>query len=283
MFCSKCGAQIAEGLTACPACGEEVVAVAAPVVEEAPVVVESVQPEKKVRKMKYLLTKAPGGIRFAGIAVWVLTVLFIVALFGSYNAAIGNSFDEIPIVKAAGSFIPDLGDPSELTEKYEEALDEALDELGAYLESENELSAEQEKMLEELLDSAEELSDEFSIQNIDAVFGQLETIVGSESEALGDVEMGELKDAFTMAADVSLMLDIVKIALALLAAFCGIWFLFGGIFRLNGLNITGIVFLPLYVLPFCSTPYALALMAMAVAMIVFTAIASTSYSRYRRA
>ena len=155
MFCPKCGVEIAEGLTACPACGEEVVAVAAPVAEAAPVVVASVQPEKKGRKMKYLLTKAPGGIRFAGIAVWVLTVLFIVALFGSYNAAIGNSFDEIPIVKAAGSIIPDLGDPSELTEKYEDALDEALDELGSYLDSENELSAEQEKMLEELLDSAE--------------------------------------------------------------------------------------------------------------------------------
>lgn len=361
MFCPKCGINVTEGMTACPVCGhwmegeppaQETVTVTETVTETAPAV-----PARKAGKMKYLLTMAPAGVRVAGILVWVLTVAIILMLVQSYHLIIHTSYDEIPVA----SMLMTEG-AKEQTEEYKETLGNAIGELENYIGTAENLTEEQHEALNHLLDSANLLKEEITVNNINVVTKELEAIVLKEfgednladldldamglgglglenlgfgfvdhvedqlgadnvtppagdsdvppagdsdvppagdsdvppadegdtppadegGNQLGDQEENKLSGALSTATLVSTVLDIVMTALMILLAFCAVWFLFGGIFRLNGLNIVGLIFSVLFTLPFCPTTHTIAIAALALVMIVLTAIAHSSYRQYRK-
>ena len=136
MICPKCGIEVAEGLTACPACGELMVTepatpVAAPVAQP----VAPAAPERKVGKMNYLLTKAPAGIRVVAVLVWVLALITLAVLGLSYQAAVNTGYTELPAFAA----LPE--ELTSMTDQYEEALGGAIDQLEGYINEAAQLNA----------------------------------------------------------------------------------------------------------------------------------------------
>ncbi|MBQ2939079.1 MAG: zinc ribbon domain-containing protein [Clostridia bacterium] len=274
MICPKCGIEVAEGLTACPACGELMATEpAAPVAAPVAQPVAPAAPERKVGKMNYLLTKAPAGIRVVAVLVWVLALVTLAVLGLSYQAAVNTGYTELPAFAA----LPE--ELTSMTDRYEEALGGAIDQLEGYINEAAELNAEQKAALEQLLESAKTLEGDITLNNINEIVGEFENTLEVD---LGDTEMGEILGAFDMASTVSMVMDILMLALLIVVIFCGIWTFFGGVFRINGLIIVGMIFTLLYSLPLCPTVYTVGLLALNIAMIVLTAIANSSYKTYRK-
>lgn len=271
MNCPKCGKDVMDGYTVCSNCGTMMPEqpVAEPAYTETPAV-----PERKVGKMRYLLTKAPVGVRVAGILCWVLTFVALGVLAMSYQAVIHTSYDAIPIVS---TLLPE--EIKVQTDEYEAVLSEAIGELEGYIDQSEDLTAEQEQALDQLLEAAKELDGDITLNNINGVVNEFDNVFELE---YGKTEMGELTGAFDMAETVSLVMDILMLALLVLVVFCGIWTFFGGVFRINGLIVTGMIFTMLYALPLCSMVYTGALLALNVVLIVLASIATSSYKRYRR-
>ncbi len=299
MFCTKCGAPLAEGQAFCTKCGAPAPAApvaepVAPAVEAQPVQPEPVvqpeafvppapvyapytPPQPKVGKQAFLTKLAPAPVKTCAWVAWVVTVACIALLVGGWFSMLNTSIEDIPVIASVAGDSTDALD--EAKEELEKALDEAEKNLDEFKE---ELSEEDYETLEEFLETAKDMSEDISIDNMSALIAAAQDLADIEFEGetlkeLDDITesmegMAEAEDIFNTLKTISLVM------LLLFAAFT----LFGGLFRIRGLVIPGMILTALYTLPFMGTLFVVGNILLHVALIVLLSVTTSAYKKYRR-
>ena len=303
MFCTKCGTPIPEG-GSCPKCNPVVkeqsvetqvtsvdaettpVEAQEPMAEtqeqsiEAPTApVYQAPPMVKLKKGKYISRLAPTTVKTFSIVGLVATLLAIVFFVSCYFSFMNISIEEIPIVKIAFA-ITDTD------------IDESLEEIDETSEKLDDIKKEAKKQgydndffdaFDEVQESYEDLSDSFSLKNMNAFFASARDFseVCEEYEDFDDdlkLDMDDYEELEMF----DEWFDIISYIAIGLIAFCAIFTLFGGFFKKTGLVITGTVLTLFSSLIMCSTLLLALGFALHVIIIVSNIIVNSSYKKYKK-
>jgi hypothetical protein len=277
MFCPKCGANLDDNARFCTTCGCAIEAPAETPVE-APAEVAAnpvfntpaapVAPAEKVGKWNFDLKVAPMKNRIFTFIVWALTIAVIAVMMGGYSAVVGNSVEEIPVVSIAFEALDADEDFDQLKDTLEEEVEEAEYQLDLM---EDEMSKKEVRLAKDLLGALEDCTDTLSVNNVIKVVDVVKE-ADDEIDDLG-LEMDEVES-------IAIALNIVKYIALFGALFALAFTFFGGLFRIRGLVITGLVFSILYTLPFCGAPYLIFAVLIHAAMITFISINKKAYNKY---
>lgn len=281
MFCTKCGAKVADGSAFCTACGNRIGAVPAQPVVQRPVqpvqqpvqpvqqpvqpVQQPVQPAQqpakpalpKVNIKLPKLEKAADGEKkpfvnpFAGNKPLLLKALSIVCallLVLSYVASLNTSFEKIPIVSMAFSMAGDEDTFDDLSDEFDKLADQLED---GYDKQEDELkdllSKKEIKSLEKFIEITRDCSKSFSLNNLSRLLSCYEDLADTDLAGLSH----SISDAVDDAKEIQSILSIIKTFLLIGALGCAVFVFCGGFFAKPGLAIFGTVLTVFYGLSFC--------------------------------
>ncbi len=262
MRCVNCNTEMPDGVSFCPACGQQA----------------TVQPvyTAPVTRKEFMDKQASGKTKTLSLVAKILSVvcavLFLVGGFTILNTAI----TDYPIVTAFLSE-DDLDlDMDVATDELENAIDELLDEYGS------ELSAKDEKILENFLDVAKDFVETPSLNNIKRVFASAESI--AEISALEDNDLEELEELLE-----SEEMEMINGALGVVtvvvwggAILLAIFAILAGFLRSFGWAIPAMILNILPSLLFVGFLHFLAVTALLIALIVVAVKSNTEYNNYKR-
>lgn len=226
MFCPNCGANLPEGSGFCSYCGT-VMNAAQP---EQPAYQQPVyqqqayqqpayayQPQPAVSKSEYLKTLASPNAKTLVKIAWGLLAVCVLILALGWNSSVNGPFYEIPVFKMVlgADYTEAMG---ELTDMLDESED-GIDELRDLYEDEIE-----ENDLEKLVDSAEKMAKNPSLNNIKDVAEQMNKYNIDDMDA-------ELVAIFDVA------IAVLTICFGVVALFT----VLGGVFKSAGLTIFALV------------------------------------------
>ena len=302
MFCTNCGNPLAEGQAFCNKCGAPTEA-PAPVAEQPvapaeatavppvaepmvtpevafvpPMPVSYAPPQPKVKKQAFLTKVAPGNVRTCAWLSWIAAVAAIALLVGGWFSFLNTSVEDIPVIAmVAGDSVDELEDAKD-------ELKNAVDELEEKVEdAKDELNDDEIEALESFIDAGKKLSDDISVKNIVNIVAEANEFAEVEINGHEMSELDEMKDSLEMFEEISTVLNVLQLLPLIILLGFALFTLFGGLFRVRGLVITGMIFTTLFALPFMSALFVIGNLALHIALIVFTSITTSAWKKYRQA
>jgi uncharacterized Zn finger protein (UPF0148 family) len=205
MNCPNCGTGNYEGVAFCAVCGTDLRGVQMPYQPNQPYMQARRQPP--MSKKAYIKSDETAGRKAKMI---VLTMLVSVALIiASIVGMMSTHFLDIPIF---GFIFESIDEMDEMEDDLERiALD--AEDLEYCLDSEDELSKSEKKIVKEMCDSAEELADTFSMLNVFGFMADADNVIELMEE------YGEGRRAEELSEDMAELMSIMSIFAGVLIAF----------------------------------------------------------------
>lgn len=271
MFCPYCGTNLPDNSQSCSACGASLTP-AEPTTQVPPTMPTT--PAPIVSKNKYFSTMATPKIQTFSRVAWIVAIVLIVALVGSYFAVLNTSFEKIPVVSLALSAAgADEDEIDEAKDAMKELVEEAEDTIEIY---EDELSSGDRKLIEKALKVMEDCADSISLNNINRLSDVADDIVDIEVDGANVFE-----DEFdSIQEDLEEMLSAISGVILGAMIFVLIFSALGGLLRIRGLVITGLVFSVLYTLIFCGVLWLLLIVLIHSVLIYLLSQMNAEYKAY---
>lgn len=273
MFCPKCGTQVPDNAQFCSNCQaplsqqpapqqpvqaqpQPVQPVQSPVVpvQSQPAAPVATMPSKPVKRGNVISNLFDSRFRMLALIALVVWLAAMGITVGSYFIASDTVLDELPavtyIASATGEEL-DLDD--EDLEETRKELEKAIETLDEDLE---ELDAEDRETIKDLANATLAFLEDQNMTNLREIIDQLDQsadVIEKYEERYSDElseenreELDELMESVEEIQEYVPMLDAISMVFLGFMIFCLLFTFFGGLFKLNGLVITGMIFTILY-------------------------------------
>lgn len=297
MNCTKCGAEMPEGVTTCPNCPEEIPEVkeeqVAPVEEAATepkaepakveVTVKAEAAEKPLKKGKFLKEKATKGIKTCSAIGWIVALVSIALILFLGYTALTSSLLESPAIEI-GKMI--LGPDDRIINEMETLLsDDSLYQyaLEEYNESvaEGELTEEEIALGQEGLDKAVIFMDHPSLLNLRSFYVVILECLEHEnpvSQAYAE-KFGYIE---TMGRPLELALNSIILVVAGIAVLCSLFMLIAAAKKSVGLTIFSLILTVIADVLFVKIYFTAALAVVLIIICIFNGVILSSYKEYKK-
>lgn len=282
MYCPNCNAEIPEGSTFCGCCGQKLTqpepqpqqyaAPAAPAYPGYSAYTSYSRPMNNMTKKEFLASDA--GLHARGqakLAVLVCLIAVAVIVAGIF-ATLSMPIFDIPVMSIALEAAD--ADVDELMDDLENELDIMEEE---YEMIEDDFSKSEREDIESWMDSVNDLTDSFSVLNLQSFVKETDVIVDEYGDEfnMGDLDdIAEGMDALNQAMG-AIIVFLVGFFLPILFA------VLGGTLKNTALTIVGIVFTAIAQLIFCGVLWVVLSLAVGIVQAVLCSKVNTAYRDYR--
>lgn len=231
MFCKFCGSQQADDVMFCSQCGG---VLQAEPMESTPQVPQAETPVKSDRKI-------------IGLIAWGLTLVVAIVMVISYFTAVNTSLEDTPIM----TLVFDEDDAKEFKEDKEKMVED-VDEIRDFVDEVGDFSSADKKYINSLLDQMEKTADCLSLNNLKTLVDdsqELDNVETDDDNALVIAQINGFIDG--AGKEVSDVLSILMNAILFSMLFALAFSVLGGLLRVKGLVIPGMVLSAIYSLIFC--------------------------------
>lgn len=275
MFCPHCGANIPDDSKCCSNCGARLVDDSSAKQGAASTVPAGLSKGKYLASFATPKTKTFGLV--SRLAALLCAVLFVV----SYIAAMNTSIEDLPIItNIAGLAGADVDELKDAKSDMKDALDE-MEEI--FEEAEDKLSSDEKKACERVIDATKDFSKSMSINNTKNVVKAVEKFGKLDFDDAKEVESIVKNDIDEAVESVEEVLDAISAVVLWFMIIPCVFTVLGGLFRIRGLVITGLIFLFFYGFTFCPLVLFVILVIVHAALIFITSKINGEYKAYRAA
>lgn len=254
MFCTKCGAKIADGSAFCTACGNPVGAAPARPAnpmppQPQPIVVGPIMPSMPDSEMtpstekKTLFNSFGTGKRMLSR---IMALVCVALLLLSYVVTMNTSLEKIPMVSMA------IGGAADEFDEMKDELADVADEMDRTFEKQEDelselLSKSEMKDLEKFIDVFSKCAKSFSLNNVSSLLKYYEKF--ADSDVIREIPY--ITNSMDDVREIESIISIVKVILLGFALVCCLFLFFGGFAYKPGLAIFGTILSVLYCVSFC--------------------------------
>lgn len=281
MYCPNCNAELPEGTSFCGCCGakltqpetQQYAAPAAPAYPGYATYTTYARPMNNMTKKEFLASDA--GLHARGqakLAVLVCLIAVAAIIAGIFTTMTMPIFD-IPVMSMAMEAAD--ADPDELLDELENELEVMEEE---YEMIEDDFSKSEREDIEDWMDSANDLTDSFSILNLKNFVNDTTMIVDEYGDEFNTSDLDEIVEG----------MDAVNQAMGAVIVFLvGFFFLpilfavLGGTLKNTALTIVGMVFTAIAQVIFCGVLWVVLSLAVGVVQAVLCSKVNTEYQNYR--
>lgn len=309
MFCPKCGAQVPDEARFCSACcaplGVQAPPVSEPVPAAEPVVTPNpapvsvptpppapvtVAPAKPVKKGNLISNLSDPKLRVLAIIALVIWLGALAVTVVSYFVAANSPIVDLPVVATAGKL---AGEELELDEQ---AMEDLADEIAKVKKTMKDdlsgLNSKDYKKVEKLVNAAEDVLKDPTLGNLQTVLPLLNDVLAVMDankeyfeEEFTDEAQQDLTEALEDMQEINDLVWFLNLIPYILFGFLGLCLLFtllGGLFKLNGLLVVGMLFTALFTVIFAGIPYLALACGLHIVLMVFNGLLNKPYRQYKK-
>ena len=277
MFCPKCGAQQPNGLSSCPNCGycfSQQNQSSCP--QEQPVIQTALQAEPMPLPANFNTPKITKFQKNAGKLVYITFFLTLVLLVASVLSPLTTDLFELSAVDIVSDIAFPEENTTEYAEEYKEETNKMIEEIKSeYNKLSDEIPFELKQEFEQLLESVEKLSNNFSLLNFRNTAEIAEEVVDDLNERT-EFNLNEYENELDEAGEI---LDYIILGVIGLFALPFLFTLLGGLLKSKVLTILALIFTVIPQLLLCGIPLIVCTIIVYIVQVVFCAKAK----KYKKA
>ena len=281
MYCPNCNAELPEGTSFCGCCGakltqpetQQYAAPAAPAYPGYATYTTYARPMNNMTKKEFLASDAGLHARGQAKLAVLVCLIAVAAIIAGIFATMTMPIFDIPVMSMAMEAAD--ADPDELLDELENELEVMEEE---YEMIEDDFSKSEREDIEDWMDSANDLTDSFSILNLKNFVNDTTMIVDEYGDEFNTSDLDEIVEG----------MDAVNQAMGAVIVFLvGFFFLpilfaiLGGTLKNTALTIVGIVFTAIAQIIFCGIIWVVLSLAVGVVQAVLCSKVNTEYQNYR--
>lgn len=281
MYCPNCNAELPEGTSFCGCCGakltqpetQQYAAPAAPAYPGYATYTTYARPMNNMTKKEFLASDAGLHARGQAKLAVLVCLIAVAAIIAGIFATMTMPIFDIPVMSMAMEAAD--ADPDELLDELENELEVMEEE---YEMIEDDFSKSEREDIEDWMDSANDLTDSFSILNLKNFVNDTTMIVDEYGDEFNTSDLDEIVEG----------MDAVNQAMGAVIVFLvGFFFLpilfaiLGGTLKNTALTIVGMVFTAIAQVIFCGVLWVVLSLAVGVVQAVLCSKVNTEYQNYR--
>lgn len=281
MYCPNCNAELPEGTSFCGCCGakltqpetQQYAAPAAPAYPGYATYTTYARPMNNMTKKEFLASDAGLHARGQAKLAVLVCLIAVAAIIAGIFATMTMPIFDIPVMSMAMEAAD--ADPDELLDELENELEVMEEE---YEMIEDDFSKSEREDIEDWMDSANDLTDSFSILNLKNFVNDTTMIVDEYGDEFDTSDLDEIVEG----------MDAVNQAMGAVIVFLvGFFFLpilfaiLGGTLKNTALTIVGIVFTAIAQIIFCGIIWVVLSLAVGIVQAVLCSKVNTEYQNYR--
>ncbi len=281
MYCPNCNAELPEGTSFCGCCGakltqpetQQYAAPAAPAYPGYATYTTYARPMNNMTKKEFLASDAGLHARGQAKLAVLVCLIAVAAIIAGIFATMTMPIFDIPVMSMAMEAAD--ADPDELLDELENELEVMEEE---YEMIEDDFSKSEREDIEDWMDSANDLTDSFSILNLKNFVNDTTMIVDEYGDEFNTSDLDEIVEG----------MDAVNQAMGAVIVFLvGFFFLpilfaiLGGTLKNTALTIVGIVFTAIAQIIFCGIIWVVLSLAVGIVQAVLCSKVNTAYRDYR--
>ena len=281
MYCPNCNAELPEGTSFCGCCGakltqpetQQYAAPAAPAYPGYATYTTYARPMNNMTKKEFLASDAGLHARGQAKLAVLVCLIAVAAIIAGIFATMTMPIFDIPVMSMAMEAAD--ADPDELLDELENELEVMEEE---YEMIEDDFSKSEREDIEDWMDSANDLTDSFSILNLKNFVNDTTMIVDEYGDEFDTSDLDEIVEG----------MDAVNQAMGAVIVFLvGFFFLpilfavLGGTLKNTALTIVGMVFTAIAQVIFCGVLWVVLSLAVGVVQAVLCSKVNTEYQNYR--
>ena len=281
MYCPNCNAELPEGTSFCGCCGakltqpetQQYAAPAAPAYPGYATYTTYARPMNNMTKKEFLASDAGLHARGQAKLAVLVCLIAVAAIIAGIFATMTMPIFDIPVMSMAMEAAD--ADPDELLDELENELEVMEEE---YEMIEDDFSKSEREDIEDWMDSANDLTDSFSILNLKNFVNDTTMIVDEYGDEFNTSDLDEIVEG----------MDAVNQAMGAVIVFLvGFFFLpilfaiLGGTLKNTALTIVGIVFTAIAQIIFCGIIWVVLSLAVGIVQAVLCSKVNTEYQNYR--
>ena len=210
--------------------------------------------------------------KILGLIAWGLTLVVAIVMVISYFTAINTSLEDTPVM----TLVLDEKDVAEFKEDKKKMVED-VDEIRDLMEDVEDFSAADQQYIDGLLDQLEKTADCLSLNNMKTLVDEAQALDEVEIDDDNGMVVEEIKSAIDSAGqEISDIFAFLMNAVLYSMLFALAFSLLGGLLRVKGLVIPGLVLSVLYSLIFCGTLFVILTAVLNLALAIIC-------GRYRKA
>ena len=281
MYCPNCNAELPEGTSFCGCCGakltqpetQQYAAPAAPAYPGYATYTTYARPMNNMTKKEFLASDAGLHARGQAKLAVLVCLIAVAAIIAGIFATMTMPIFDIPVMSMAMEAAD--ADPDELLDELENELEVMEEE---YEMIEDDFSKSEREDIEDWMDSANDLTDSFSILNLKNFVNDTTMIVDEYGDEFNTSDLDEIVEG----------MDAVNQAMGAVIVFLvGFFFLpilfavLGGTLKNTALTIVGMVFTAIAQVIFCGVLWVVLSLAVGIVQAVLCSKVNTEYQNYR--
>ena len=281
MYCPNCNAELPEGTSFCGCCGakltqpetQQYAAPAAPAYPGYATYTTYARPMNNMTKKEFLASDAGLHARGQAKLAVLVCLIAVAAIIAGIFATMTMPIFDIPVMSMAMEAAD--ADPDELLDELENELEVMEEE---YEMIEDDCSKSEREDIEDWMDSANDLTDSFSILNLKNFVNDTTMIVDEYGDEFNTSDLDEIVEG----------MDAVNQAMGAVIVFLvGFFFLpilfavLGGTLKNTALTIVGMVFTAIAQIIFCGIIWVVLSLVVGVVQAVLCSKVHTEYQNYR--
>ena len=281
MYCPNCNAELPEGTSFCGCCGakltqpetQQYAAPAAPAYPGYATYTTYARPMNNMTKKEFLASDAGLHARGQAKLAVLVCLIAVAAIIAGIFATMTMPIFDIPVMSMAMEAAD--ADPDELLDELENELEVMEEE---YEMIEDDFSKSEREDIEDWMDSANDLTDSFSILNLKNFVNDTTMIVDEYGDEFNTSDLDEIVEG----------MDAVNQAMGAVIVFLvGFFFLpilfavLGGTLKNTALTIVGMVFTAIAQVIFCGIIWVVLSLAVGIVQAVLCSKVNTEYQNYR--